>query len=735
VLRLVVLLLVASVAWILYFSGRRLRALIAAYRELARSAQENALAYRESERRYRKIIESAEEGIWIIDADERTTLVNAKLAQSLGYSVEEMKGSSFFDFIDTSMVREGKEQLARRRTGVSEQHDFRFRRRDGSYLWAIVAAHPIYHERTGAYSGMVALITDITDRKREETDRAFLADASAILATSLNYQETLRKIVRLAVQRFGGWCSIHTNGEDDDLQLVAVAHADPIKEALGEAIGRGFPLSASSSVGPSKAIRTNRAELVPENTDEMLQAAAPQPDHLNAVRAEHPRSLLCVPLSARNQTFGAISFISADRSYEMADLRLAEELARRFALAVDNALLFESEQRSRSKAEEALALLDTVLNSSPVGLAFLDRDLNFLRVNRSFVSLCRADETQARIGANAEAALSNLPARALHAFRDTIQGGAPVLDREISVESRWTPEVRHLLMSCYPVNAQGGQILGVGVVIFDITQRKSAEETLQGALRSRDEFLSVASHELKTPLTALYLKLQLLGRAREHQADLTDAQVNSMIRDCEVQSRRLAKLIDQLLDLTRIRSRRLELKSEEVNLTALAKEITGSFETELAQAGSSLSFRGDAPVVGSWDRTRIEQVLTNLLSNAIKYGRGKPIEVSVEGRDGVARLSVKDHGAGIDPSEQPKIFDKFERASPSKQIGGLGLGLYIVRQIVVAHGGSVAVHSTLGDGSTFIVELPKQPSSSRPGLTQSAEGAVKSPGFESRLPH
>jgi len=237
---------------------------------------------------------------------------------------------------------------------------------------------------------------------------------------------------------------------------------------------------------------------------------------------------------------------------------------------------------------------------------------------------------------------------------------------------------------------------------------------LKEALRIRDEFLSLASHELKTPLTPLLSHLQVLLRAvREGQ--LTPERAKKSLDVAVHQAHKLSRLIDQLLDVARIEGGRFSLTPEEVDLTELVGKVVDHYTDEAAKMGSDLRFTASGPVRGFWDRLRIEQVVTNLITNALKFGQGKPIEVEVSSspreshgaKCNWAKLLVRDHGVGIALGDTDRIFDRFERAVNVSHYGGLGLGLYIVRQIVDAHGGGIHVTSRPGSGATFVVELPQ----------------------------
>jgi signal transduction histidine kinase len=234
----------------------------------------------------------------------------------------------------------------------------------------------------------------------------------------------------------------------------------------------------------------------------------------------------------------------------------------------------------------------------------------------------------------------------------------------------------------------------------EIEQRKKVEQALRDALRQRDEFLSIAGHELKTPLTAAQLMVDSM-MPRVGEPALQD-RLGKTSRSLS----RLGRLIDELLDVSRISAGRLTLELESVDLSALARDVVESASQQLARAGCALTLYAEQPVVGTWDRLRLEQVIGNLVSNAIKYGAGAPIEIRVEARPDVALLVIRDHGIGISPADQQRIFDRFERAVSPQHFGGLGLGLFIVRQVLEAQGATIRVESQPGAGASFIVELP-----------------------------
>ncbi|MCY1018980.1 CHASE domain-containing protein [Pyxidicoccus sp. MSG2] len=238
------------------------------------------------------------------------------------------------------------------------------------------------------------------------------------------------------------------------------------------------------------------------------------------------------------------------------------------------------------------------------------------------------------------------------------------------------------------------------------TEQQRLASEARTAVRVRDEFLGVAAHELRTPLTSLKLQLQLLYRQLRQPGPLDVERVARGVESCERQTTRLSQLVDSLLDVSRLMHGRMELRLEPLELGDVVRELVRRFETDAQSVGVLLTVDAPEPVRGRWDRLRLEQVLTNLVSNALKYGQGTPVDVRVRGDGSAAFLEVRDRGIGIAREDAERIFDRFERAVSSRHYGGLGLGLFITRQLVEALGGSIAVESLPGQGSTFTVRLP-----------------------------
>ncbi|MFO0679185.1 MAG: ATP-binding protein [Polyangiaceae bacterium] len=309
--------------------------------------------------------------------------------------------------------------------------------------------------------------------------------------------------------------------------------------------------------------------------------------------------------------------------------------------------------------------------------------------------------------------------------RETVQR-ARETDTPFSMEHRITlptGEVRWVHGRGEAVKDEGGRVVRMRGTSHDVTDRKRAEEdrmrlaeekalraAAESAVAVRDEFLSVASHELRTPLTPLQLQLELLSRSlREDPADTLSPRVDKALR----QVHRLVVLSDRLLDVSRMAAGSLDLHVQDADLATLVRDVATQFVDDAAQAGSTLDVSTEGDLAARFDPVRIEQVVTNLVSNAIKYGRGGPITIRAERDVEGVRVIVADRGIGIDAESCSRVFGRFERAVSERAYGGLGLGLYIARQIVLAHGGTIELASESGVGSTFTVRLPLDPSRDR----------------------
>jgi PAS domain S-box-containing protein len=376
--------------------------------------------------------------------------------------------------------------------------------------------------------------------------------------------------------------------------------------------------------------------------------------------------------------------------------------------------LIRKDLANRDRFEAALVgrekRIRRLIDSNVVGVVFSDPD-GIVEANDEFLSMVGIDR-----------ALWRPRAHRLFAFT------APefrALDEKCAAELRGTgtsrPFQKELLR---PDGSRVPVLFGVAAVetdaekplwtsfVVDLTEMKRLEsernrlyEEARDAVKARDAFLSVAGHEIRTPLSALNLQLFQLSR---HLLVLGNERALALARRSDKQVARLVRLSDRLLDVSRITAGALHLDLEEVDLALLVREIADRFEDSAGRAGCVLTVRAPESLVGFWDRSRLDQVITNLLSNALKFGAGKPVDLGLRLAGEAALLTVNDMGIGIHADDQARIFERFERAVAREAYRGMGLGLWIVREIVSAHDGKLTVQSRPGAGATFTVTFPRR---------------------------
>jgi signal transduction histidine kinase len=388
--------------------------------------------------------------------------------------------------------------------------------------------------------------------------------------------------------------------------------------------------------------------------------------------------------------------------------------------------LFARSIENERKLDVKATIISCLSDAAPQGILFIDGTDQIAFHNRLFVEMWGIEDVIAErsLPLLRQAALERVIDREAFArvLTDARDHPERPLHGEVLLRSGATIEY-----VAKPVVSAYGAAYGRAMFFRDVTAERRAEcererllqteraarATAEDAIRARDEFLSVASHELRTPLTSLLLAVRLLTHDATASVGLSP-EVHRAIDALGRQSQRLVRLVDGLLDVSRIRAGHLHLEMEEFDLRELVMEVVARFRAEAGHARSEVACRIPQPVVGRWDRSRIDQVVTNLLANAIKYGSGGRIEVrvSADEKEPIARIEVEDHGIGIADENIGRLFQRFERVASPRQYGGLGLGLFIVREIVEMHGGAVEVTSRLGAGSTFSVLLPLDPAAS-----------------------
>jgi PAS domain S-box-containing protein len=524
--------------------------------------------------------------------------------------------------------------------------------------------------------------------------------------------EPLRRIVQKVTEAMGVWCAFSLVQPDGTLKNVATWHPDPRQRELEQKLNALLP-PRPWNAGPAElnALVQRKALAFEEITEDMLRVGLPSEEVFQLYQEVGLTSALVAPMFDGKEPLGTLLLASTGpggRRYTANDLDFGFSLAGRAALAVRNARLVRdiAQERDRQRGERAeadrrTAELAAVIDSDPNGIALFDAEGRLQQSSRrleeifglplrsmygtSFEEIYRRKLEQVVTGDR-----ERLLKRVVQTFADRTARTIDDLELE-------RPRHRWLTRTSVPVRGGDGDYLGRLFVYVDVSDQKELD-------RQRSDFLTVAAHELRTPLTPLSMYLQSMERRLEAGQPLEPALAVKARR----QVGRLGKLVEDLLDVSRLESRRLHLASERVDLNLLVDQVVSDFRAH-ARNHEIVFHRLQSSVVVEGDRSRLEQVLVNLLGNAIKYSsQGGQVVVRVSKEDAGAKVSVTDSGIGIPREEQGRLFQRFFRAgnATTQNYSGLGIGLFVSNEIILRHGGHFEVQSELGSGSTFTFYLP-----------------------------
>ena len=589
----------------------------------------------------------------------------------------------------------------------------------------------------------------------------YLAEASQQLSGSIDYEETLRTVTRMAVPEFADWSAVDMVNPDGSLQRLSVAHVDPERVALATELQRRYPPDPDDpSDGLYTVLRTGEPLLIADVSEEMIQASARDEDHERIIRELGLRSAVVVPIRVRDHTLGAITFVTAEsgRIYEEDDLVIARELASRAGFAIENAQLHAAERQARRHAEQAgermarlqaitsglseavtpAAVAEVIVEQGVAGLGATTGSLLLLTEDAGALEVVRSVGYPPKV----IEAFSRVPLDADLPMAEAVRRGEPVFIGTVEERDRLFPGLREVrrqtgseALAAIPLRS-GGRV--IGGLAFSYGQQQAfsdvdreflaslarqcaqalerawlfetehhAREAAEAASQAKSQFVAMMSHELRTPLSAIIGYQELLSEGIV--GPVTERQREQLGR-IRASATHLRDLINQILSLSRIEAGKEDVLLEETDVSLLVRDVILLMEQEARSKGLDLSVAvPDEPVLMETDPGKLRQILLNLVSNAIKFTDEGSVRVTLESRPEEIEVSVADTGVGIAPEDREKVFEAFTQVDQSmtRRAGGSGLGLPVSRRLADLLGGGIELESVPGDGSTFRLRLPR----------------------------
>ena len=632
------------------------------------------------------ILESISDAFYAVDEEWRFTYVNGKAEELWGRSREELLGKNVWEEFPEAVDAESYRQIRRAmEEGVTTEFETVLPVRGA---WLAGRAYP-------SREGLSVYFRDVTAQRRAEEAQRFLAEASAVLSSSLDYHETLASVARLAVPTLADWCAVDILEEDGKPRRLAVEHPDPEKVRLAYEVERRYPPDPDAQGGLYRVLRTGEPELMAEIPEELLEQAARDERHREILEELDLRSYMVVPLVARGRTLGAISFVAAEsgRKYGETDLRLAEELARRAALAVENARLYEEAQREISErrwAQEELRgskdQLEAILRGAAEGITAQDPSGKVIYANEAAARLTGFSSVQeVMVASSAEliAGYEILDERGQPFPFDKLPGRRALAGEEgaeevIRFRILTTGEERWATVKAMPIFGERGTVLMAVNIMRDITESKRVEESLRRVTEAERKRIARDLHDgvlQDLSYTAAAIGLTMLQaddtKLREQLQAAIDAVrrgaqgLREVVNDLRLEDEEGRPFIEMVESL--IRRNRTMARSAEIRLRVGERVPSAS----LGETGMQVS-----------------RVIQESLTNARRHsGAGKiSITLSVDG--GYLVTEVSDDGRGFDPETPP------------------GVGLASMRERAALSGGELEIRSRPGWGTSVRLRVP-----------------------------
>ncbi len=620
-------------------------------------------ALREAEEYLRLMVESVKDfAIFMADPQGRIVSWNPGAERLFGYVESEILGQHV-NILFTPEDRAGgiPEREIATAAAKGRASDERWHQcKDGGRFFASGVVTPIFDEEN-KLRGFTKIARDITERKQaEEAVREAAVRLKAIVETAVDGiitidEQGIIESMNPAAERIFGYTHEEAVGRD-----VAMLMSDPDQSEHNHYLENYLRTGRQEIIGTIRELRGRRKD----------GAVFPMELAVSETR-----------LGVRRIFTGIVRDITDVKKAAEERLRLLNEL------------------------EGERALLNSLLDNAPVGFGFFDHDLRYLRLNPALAEIGGVP-IEDHIGRTLSEVLPDLSSQVSDSFRHVLRSGLSIVNKEVIAATHRPGEERYWLCSFYPVKLPGGAVLGAGAVVTDIDDRKRMEEALRDADQRKDQFLAMLAHELRNPLAPISNAVQIMQLEGPNGPNFRWS--TEVIED---QIKHMTRMVDDLLDVSRITRGKVDLQKETISLMEVVELAVEASRPLIDDYDHQLTVTlPPQPIIVDVDPARLAQVLSNLLNNAAKYTdeRGH-IALSAETADNEVIIRVRDSGIGISLDLLPKVFDLFTQADRtlSRSRGGLGIGLTLVRSLVELHGGRVTAQSEgLGQGSEFVVRLP-----------------------------
>lgn len=677
-------------------------------RELRARALAELAARRRGER-YRSLVDASSQVIWTADRDGLMSGEQPGWSDLTGQPPQDAAGLGWIAAVhpeDREKTRALWAAAVTKRAVLGIEH--RVRRTDGTWGTFAVRAVPVQDE-AGSTREWVGVHTDITENKRAEERLRFLAEVSTLFASQLDLDTALARVAALSVPAFADWCVIDVLGPGQPPTRVAVAFADPARAAQAEDLRR-HPPESDEPGGIAEVLRTGQACLCSSVPAGHWQGVISDPKRQSALEVLGIRSFIMVPLRARGRVTGVLTWGCAEsgRRFGPEDLAFGREVASRTGTAIDRVRLLaetndalERELKAGRATEEARRLLDAIFEAAPVGLALLDRELRFTRINAALAEISGRSEAShigqsvASVFANVQPPVADLLAQVRDLHRP--------LEQEVQGKTAGSTDERFWLLRCSPAD-------GVGVIaaLIDLTDRKLAESERERLVRALaksnqdlNEFAYVASHDLKAPLRGI---THLSEWLEEDIGSNIPAAAREKLHLLRGRARRLEGLIEGILNYSR--AGRADTGLALVDVRGLLREVVDLLGKPALESVHVAETPWPALTT---EKAALEQVFMNLISNALKHagGDGLRIEVSAERAEDRWQFSVADNGPGIAAEYHDRVWGIFQMLQARDKVEGAGIGLAIVKKIVESKGGRAWIVSAPGAGAQICFTWPQ----------------------------